>query len=870
MGVRTRRKKKQMKKTNRILRLFGLLMTIVLLGSYSMSVTAALENDKSGGVRSVKVSDSQIESATLVIGSHLIHIDSLTTELYEAAVESANQFNQHNMYYKSELANGTWFEITDASSIADITSEGTPVSQSVIEALEFTHMTGSDGITKDLCSGQTVSIFDINNPYDLENMEELEPLKIQYQILQAKTNKNDSDNVYLEMIAKFFGKNIRSDATDDYDFSLQSLQNYKNGLSSREKPAMWAEKTEEIMVAVDADRRAVSLEKLATFLDVLESNASGIETPYDDEEKKEEEKPEEEEAEEEVEVPKDLVINSEIVSAVGECIQNVEESISAYEAKRMTDSGSTASAKIEYQCSKDLITEARANNTPGCDELLETLCNVQNISEGLIVDQAGELDTLTSQLVSAAYTKYVTDLSAGASSTYKTEKAKGASQAVLSQYLTEQKTAANIDRLDYQMLLDAQFQRMENKAAQNYVLQLINGISAMEKSVVADAAETYLKETVQEHLIWLRKMYSELVKNSADSTEMELLEREKADLAKQKQEALDNNDLATANRLTAEMEAKQKDIDKLAESLNAILNSPSSSEADKAKARAGLGANNISERLASMADDLSSSIRSGEESDLETQLTSLVAAARLDPLAGNAALEQVKAALDNATGLDADMKKLLGNTLSDAMDTLDALSASDGSQTGKLTTEQLSALLDSILTTLLGTGFENASSGQQASAILALEWYGQETESEVSLEYAATLAKQMAGKGNFYIYNKYTEKSEAYMSLQAISRVLGYRYIFDDAHKSVMLQKAKMYYVFALKEKTYETVSGNFNKLSAAPQIMNTLYIHGEDSSLIFGVKAEYIEKASYGVVGTSSVEELAKEIYDALLEGGA
>lgn len=861
MGVQTRKKKNRIKNTSKILRLFCLVMVLGMIGSGSTRVMAALENDKSAGSRSVKMSDSQVAPATLAIGSHLIHINGLTSELYEAALESANQFNQHSMYYKSELAEGTWFEITDASSIADITSSGVPVSRDVIEALEFTHMTDSSGITIDLCTGLAVSVFDINSPYDLTIMEELEPLKVQHQILQSKTNKNDSDNTYLEMIGKFFGKNIRSDVTDEADQSLQALVNYKNGLSAREKPSVWSEKTEEIMTALDAERRVVSLTRLATFLDVLESNASGIETSYDDDVVEEKE---ENGDEEEVEVPKDLIINSEVVSAVGECIQNVEESISAYEAKRMTDLGTTTSAKAEYQYKQGIIAAARTGNTSECDRLLEKLCNLQNISDGLIVNQPGELDMLTTELVSAAYTKYMTDLRAGVSADYKAEKSQGASQAVLAQYLTQQKTSTNTDRLEYQMFLDAQFQRMENKAAQNYALQLINGVPAMEQSVVQDAAEAYLKETVQEHLTWLRKMYSELVRNSADGTEMERLEKEKSELAKQRQEALDRNDLAAANKLTAEMEAKQKNIDQLADSLNAILNSPNSSEAEKARARAGLGSNNTSELLASMADELSSSIRSGEESDLETLLTSLVAAAQLDPLAGAAALNQVQDALNSATGLDADMVSSMGDALEEAKDAL------DGSAGGELSEEQLSELLNRILSQLFGEEFENVTSEQQAAAILALEWYGHEKESEASLECAATLTKQVATEGNLYIYEKYSGKSDAYMSLQAISRVLGYRYIFDDAHNSVMLQKAKLYYVFTLKENTYETVGESFIALSAAPQIMNTLYIHGQDSSSVFDTKAEYIEKASFGVVGTPSVERIAQEIYDALLEGGA
>lgn len=848
------RTQEKRKKRNKRLRLLCLFAVLTALGVGSIIAQAALENEKSGSTRSVHVQDSQIEMSTLVIGSHLIHINGLTSELYEIAMESANEFNQNQMYYKSELAGGAWFEISEATSIADITSSGSLVSKSVIEELEFTHMTGADGITTDLRTGEKVSIFDINNPYDLTAMEELEPLRIQYQILQEKTNKNDSDEAYLEMIRNFFGWDIQNDTTRDCDESLQALENYKNGFSPREKPALWVEKTEAIMTAVDAERRVVSLTNLAGYLDTLENNASGMGTDDNSESNDEEE-----------EQP-DFIFNSDIVSAIGDCIQNVEESIISYEAICMTDSGETASAKAEYRYSQELISKARSKDTSGCDKIMEMLCNLQNILDGVIADQDSELDTLTSDLVRVTFENYVTDLRAGISEEYQTAQAQGVSQAILSQYLTEQKTAANADRLEYQTMLDAQFQRMENTAAQSYALRLIEGIPDMEQSVVQDAAEAYLKETIDEHLTWLRKTYAELVKNSADSTDMAKLEKEKEELAKQRQDALDRNDLAAANKLTAEMEAKQNDINKLAESLNAILNSPNSSEADKAKARAGLGDKNTASLLASMADDLTSAIRSEEESDLndlENQLAALTAAAQLDSSAGAAALQQVQEALDNATGLDADTAASIQKTLTDAKT---ALNDSNG---GELSTDALSELLSSILDTLLGTSFENASSEQQVSAILAVEWYGEEKDSSAALDLAASLATQNAQDRNPYIYDKYKEQTQAYISLQTLAKILGYRYIFDDTHNTVTLQKSKEYYLFTLAKKQYEATGQDSKELKAAPGLMNTLYIHGEDSSKIFDTKAEYIKNALYGVVGTPEVEALAKEIYDDLLEGG-
>lgn len=846
-------KKENTGKLNKRRRFFASVLVAMSLVIGGMTAYAVLENEKSGSLRSVKMTDDQIEMSTLIIGSHLIHLNGLTDELYETAVTSASEFNQYQMYYKSELAEGAWFEISEAVSIGDITTSGRPVEKSVIEALEFTHKTGADGITVDLRTGKPVSIFDIPDPYDLSAMEELEPLRIQLQILQDKTDKNTSDKTYINMIKRFFEKDIQSDTTRQCDASLDALENYKNGLSSREKPSMWTEKTETVMTSVDAERRVVSLTKLSELLDALQSEASGYRELIEDEEY----------------VYQELVINSEVVSAVGDCIENVQESIISYEAKRMTDDGVTVSAQAEYRYSQELISKAKASDTAGCDAVLEKFCDLQNILDGVIANQDTELSTLMSDLEQAAYQKYMADLRTGTSETYRAAQAQGSSQAILNQYLTETKTEADADRLEYQTMLDARFKRMENEKAKEYTLQLIDGIPVMEQTIPADAAASYLKETVDEHLLWLQDSYAALVKAGNTRSEMDNLQAQKDELAKKRQDALDNNDLKEAKKLTAEMEAKQRDIDKLAASLNDILNSPNSSETDKAKAKAAMGESNTSALLANMANQLASDIRNGEAdaSSLQNQMAALAATAGLDPEAGLAALEQVGDALANATGLDGEVAAALGDSLSDAKK--DAQAAADAMADGNLSEDALTDLLDSILSSLFGTSFENATSAQQAAAILAMEWYGNAQSSEDALSVAASLAKQAKDSGNQYIYDKYILQ-DAYLSLQAMSKVLSYRYVFDDAHDTATLQKGKEYYLFTLGVIQYETSGDAKKDLKAAPEFMNTLYICSQDSEKIFDTKAEYIQKAPYGVVGTPSVETQATEIYNSLTEGGA
>ncbi len=907
MKLTNRKKTKGKRKLNLGICILVIAIAIAVIGAGEMLASAALDYGNPEIVRSVHVSDSEIEEATMVIGSHLIHINGLTAELYEKANESANYFNQNQMYYKSELAGGAWFAITDATSIADIATKGLAIDKSVIEALEFTHKTGADGITIDLITGQPVSIFDIDSPYNLSAMEELEPIRIQYQMLQEKNDKTDSDNVYLDMIMKFLDEDIQTDETKTIDETLKKIEEYKNGLIERDKPSRWSEKTEEIMVGVDAERRVISLMKLADLLDVLNYHSTGMTHPSEkeaeqnaeaggglagllpglfggeeeasgdggsagtDEENAEGDgEAEGEEGEEEEEELPDFVINSDIVAAVGDCIKNVEESINEYSAKCLSDSSETTSGKAEYRYISDFLKEVRKPDTAACDRLMEMLCDLQNILDGVIEDQSSELETLAADLVQEALSKYRTDLSAGESSEYRKAKDAGSSQSVLSIKLTDQKTATNADRLEYQTMLDAQFKRMDNAEAQGYVLQLIDGVADLRALIREDEAKPYLMETVEEHLVWLRKEYAKLVKDSNDSSEMSQLEAEKSELSKKRQDALDRGELDEAARLEAEMEAKQRDINSLAEKLNAILNSPDSSEADKAKARAAMGDSNTSAVLAGLADDLSSLIRSGDSDGFENQLEALAAVAQLDPVAGATALQQIKDALDGATELDADTLDVLNSALDDAAAGLENVTDAFGSGIGDYSVNSLAALVDSVLKSLFGTDFDSSSSMQQAAAILALEWIGEETGADNSLELAAKLAKKAVKKGNIYLFDKYSKETKEHMSLQTLGNVLGYRYIFSDVHDRVTLKKASRFYSFTVGDVNYETTGGTVKILKAAPKQMNTVYISADDCKQIFGIKTEYLQKAAYGIAVTAETESNAKQIYESIMGGGA
>ncbi len=1062
---------KMIKKKNqaRILALLTALLLCAGQAGSGLTANAALENERSDEVRSVHVSDGEIEESTLAIGSHLIYLGAMTDELYETAVESEAQFNQYDMYYKSELAGGSWYEISSASSIEDITSSGTPVNKSVIEELEFTHHTKSDGVTYDLRTGNAVSAFDIKPPYDLEAMEELEPLRLQYQMLQEKDedSRTDSDLVYMDMIGEFFQNSIRDEITDGCDQALRGLHGYKLALTAADAETAMTDTVDSVMGKVDAQRRVQSLTALGELLDVLELHAGGMNTEEEEEEKArkkelaaaarqdaerymdsreydraverlqqafdetglpqleeelkdarverelyeadqarerleeeikgwrkeysekeeqaarlegtidglteeiggleeelekaqgsgdqeeidrleqelEDKKKERAEAESEYESARERVkelkeqlqednlekiteerlketvesltalyeelkdarlynkivelgettdflkedpekdltftVNADVVAAIGESIRNVQESISKYTAKQLSE-GSTLISRLEYRYSNELIENGKQENHAACDGPTENLIDLGNIVEGKVVNRERELELLDASIIPEGYQTYRQALGAGVSREYQDALSDNSSKVVLTRLLEQQQSDTDSLRLEYQTFLDAKTARMENAAAGEYLLTLIDGIGELEDAVNQDASEAYQKQTVSEHLDWLKKEYADLAAESGDDGGMSALQQEKDELQEALQDALDQNDLAEAARQEAMLAAKQQDIDALEASLSASLHSDSATRSDQARAEAALGEGSSAYSLNKIASDAAADIRDGSTEGLAGKIAAIEAMGAMDNASAQDALSQVEEALRDALAMDSEnvdkeaLEKLseqtreLGEKLSGEAGAAGlaggAGSAAGAGGAGEVpSAQELAALLES----LLGGPFDSLSSEEQAACLLAVEQYGEQTLSGQIADLAAGYAREMEKTGNPFLYPQYKQEIREYASLQAVGRVLGYRYIFDDPQRTVTLQKGKAYYQFEAGEKSFLTAEEEKARLSREAALQGTVYIAEEDCKKLFSCEAEYIGRTGLGLLVPPAAAARAEEIYSSLTEGG-
>lgn len=323
--------------------------------------------------RAVHIRPAEIENSTLIIGTHLIYLYGLNEELYSLAMDSASASGQSRIYYKSELSDGAWFDITEANSLGEIRDRGKKVEEGEIEVLFFTHHTKSDGITYDLLTNQPVCVFDIREHYELENMEELQTVKLQYDMMAGQEGQTDTLKRNLNLVEYFFSTETHTEDTDLYDMQMKALQAYYNRLSGQE--AQPGEVVMHVMKKLDYARRFIVLGIAEEQLEVL---LDSVGSTYPDNGETEE---------------VEFTLDNALLTAIGESQSAVGESLAQAQGNQLAQ-GTTAISDMEYRLSQDLIREAVAENFEGCDACAARLGYLFHITDGVIKDREGELEIL--------------------------------------------------------------------------------------------------------------------------------------------------------------------------------------------------------------------------------------------------------------------------------------------------------------------------------------------------------------------------------------------------------------------------------------------------------------------------------------------
>lgn len=603
---------------------------------------------------SVHIRAREIEDSTLIVGTHLIYLGAMNDQIYQIAMDSASEANQYKRYYKSELAGGVWYDVTDAGALADITTDGRIVENKEIEDLYMTHHTKSDGITYDLRTGKSVCIFDIDDPYNLEGLTELEPLKTQYDVLAQTEDPTDTNLRDMKLIQEIYEKDRKNEVTEECDQSLYELQIYYEILVQNDADSAMSDMVMSVMEKIDAKRRAEillplqesELENLnrvaGRAYTYLAGEVIGETEPEETEGEDGEEGAEaEEKGRDKIE---DFSLNTELMSAIGEAIGNVQESYIEY-SSNMLEEGTTVLSQVEYELSMELAKRAAAENFSGCDEVTMKLIYLDRINNAVIREADAERAFIEAELLPRAETAYRSSLSAGEGEAYRTLSSMAAA-ATKANALKQQKNETEIVRNELQFIIQAYIDRMAPETAMEHITERIANCDAYRRGIKSDAYESYAQSSVDAHLEWLKQTLNNL-QNSLGNRTMDRLMEQKNELQTERMTALDKNQLSKAKKLEAQIAAVDQEMEDLENQLNAILQSETSTSAEKARAAAQLGEKNTSAALQNMKNNALADLRNGELDGVENIIDGIGALASSQPEGALGALKEIYKELSN-------------------------------------------------------------------------------------------------------------------------------------------------------------------------------------------------------------------------------
>lgn len=840
--------------------LAALAVCIIVLCVPAIRARAVFDESTAVRFRVFKQSNT-IENSVLFIGTHLIHMQALTDELYEVAMDTATDADQHNIYYKSELADGEWFDITDAGSIADISTEGVMVDESELDDLWVTSYTGKDGLTKDARSGETVCIFDQPSPYDLLNLPELDAVK---QVYTGKYSENSDglDKYFYEELSRFFNSTVKNEATDACDRQLASLQKCYESYSTAGMDEQ-AEVLMSLMEAVDAARRTEVFYQISecesNLLETLLGVASGSDySPTDD-------------YNSETFIPDEMLLE-----AVGTAIQQCKESYIRYESKQLEEGG-TALRHYIYEQSQQLtaLCEAADGELSSDSEIDAAITKIRyamNIENDIVGDADEELKLIEDEFLPEAEKAYGDLLKSGVSDTYQAAKSADKGLAKCESILREDQSALETKREELQYMIAAARMRKSSADALQYMYERMSWAEDSRSGIRNDDFKGYANESVSAHIEWLNDQAQQII--NGDASLMSLLEQLKQklqDYLDKQREALDNNNLELAAQYGALADDMSAQIAKEQERLQAVLNSDSATAQEKAQAQVALGNSSLLDSIDGMKKDAMTAINTGDTEGLEQTLDALAV------LGAEDALGELQDAL-KASNLSDKEKESLGKSISSAKEkskesTLHGkanAAGSDGAGTGSGASQAASYSADELIAMIsqvFGGTFDSLSAENQIAAVAALEWLYE----EYGNANAASLAQQYAGlssrNGNPYVYTQLADHKEIrYLPLNVTARASGFRYVYSDSRQEATLTSARQTLRFRVGSsqvtKTDNTVE-EIKNYKVEYQI-NTPYVDQNTAQKYFDCEAAYISNTDYGVCLNAKIRALADTLYQA------
>lgn len=901
-------------------KLLSILIAVLLIGGSALAY--AMIDD----TNSVHIDASEIENSTLLVGTHLIYLGAMNDQLYEIAMDSASESGQYDRYYKSELSSGAWYDVTDAGTLADITTSGRMVKDSEIEELMITHHTKSDGITYDLRTNRAVCIFDIKDPYDLEGMEELQPIKLQYDMLAQEDDPTITHTRDRKLIEEIFKKNRANEETEQLDEYLYELQNYYEVLIRDGADSEMSDMVMTVMEKIDAARRAEiltplqesELESLNRLVSrdytYVEGEVTGevdakellgekaekaakeaadavkraFGTPKTDEAKAALEeamqKAEQETYDKLMEEGRDTIdpfsMNTELISAIGEAMTNVQDSYTDCISKQLEE-GTTVLSQVKYELTMELLGQAAAQNFSGCDTAVQKLLYLDRIENDIIREEDAERAFIEDTLLPKAEKLYQEKLSTGVSELYQTLPSTAAA-ATKTNALKQQKNETEVVRNELQYIIRAYTNRMATETAMEYVTKRIEACEDFRAGIRDDAYADYANASVDAHKSWLSELLNDLQDAKGNRT-MDDLQQQKQDLQTQRMTALDKNQLSVTKKLDAQIEAIDQEMEDLENYLNNILQSENTSASEKARAAAQLGEKNVSALLQELKNEALQDLRDGNPDGIENIVNAVGSLANSQPESALSALKEIYQELSkqelqgNDSAALQDRIKQVEKVTMEQMEnfqsnlsktSIASLIAAYLNQNG-FGEDTTTLLEDSADASDLQSVMKKLTQEQMAMVLLALDEYAKQSNSEDARAIVQDYSRMAFNGNNPYVYEKLRSvPSATYVPTDRIAKICKYRYIFNDSQKAVTLQKGDAYYKFTAFSEIVER-SGVLEDMTAIAGFQNVIYIPQDAASTYFEVQADTLENGNYSLLLTKEMQTGATEFLDYLLKAG-
>ena len=528
-------------------KLFILILVISLIVPFiaaSAEPQTVLENPKM-----VRPKASDVENMTLIIGTHMIALNALTTELNDVAMATVQDSNQNKIYYKSELSDekrgeqdnkGAWYEVQNANDLEDILSSGNIVSDAIIDSLILTHYTDRTGQTYDLSSGKEVDIFNIDDPYDISKMDELKSLKIEYDARQDgggdDKDKNKAIEKSLETVLKL---DVHSDETDKLDVELDGLKKYNDYLIQNDAGDNERQEISEIRSAINAKRKGLIIEKIIEKIDEESQNNTDVATTLGD-------------------------AKNELIS--------VKTDIEAKTLKLVASENDSTFNRKEVELVNELRNAVENNNYLQANETLNDILALQDLSATIISNPEIQ-SRLVNELYLQAKGSYYDLADNGESDEYKQTKDLNGSVAKLDYLKKQYQDNLNSKKYDLNMLLNLKIKLANNEEEAQALMQAeiddlvkrMGNISATIDSDLAGNADEF-KKIALSNLEGLSDNFNEKIQSIAEQSVagngMSAKEEKMSQLSMDYKIALDNNDLAKAKSIKNEINELQSELDK--------------------------------------------------------------------------------------------------------------------------------------------------------------------------------------------------------------------------------------------------------------------------------------------------------------------